>query len=117
MLEFNDKLIPTGNLLREETYLEPAPLRGRSLDNCFLLEVREGAPCCMLHNPNNKLTLSFFTNARYPYLQIYTPTHRKSIAIENLSGAPDCFNNGMGVLLLEARHSVTFNVLYQLSVE
>jgi aldose 1-epimerase len=117
MLEFNEKLIPTGNLLRNDTYQQPASLRGQSLDNCFLLEIQEGTPCCVLHNPNNKLTLSLFTNARYPYLQIYTPTHRKSIAIENLSGAPDCFNNGMGVLLLEARHSVTFNVYYQLSVE
>jgi len=117
MLEFNDQLIPTGHLLHDPSFLEPALLNDRFLDNCFLLEVQEGTPCCILHNPNNGLTLSIFTNARYPYLQLYTPPHRQSIAIENLSGAPDCFNNGMGLLLLEPRRTVTFNVLYQLSVE
>lgn len=116
MLEFNAQLIPTGKLLTDLSFATPARLNDRFLDNCFLLDVKEGAPCCELHNPNNGLTLTFFTNARYPYLQIYTPDHRKSIAIENLSGAPDCFNNGMGLILLEPRQTASFNVYYQLSV-
>lgn len=116
MLEFDEKLIPTGNLLHDTSFAQPTRLNDRFLDNCFLLEVPESTPCCVLHNPNNGLALSFFTNARYSYLQVYTPDHRKSIAIENLSGAPDCFNNGMGLILLEPRQSVSFNVCYQLSV-
>lgn len=118
MLEFNDQLIPTGRLLEEPSFWQPALLKDRQLDNCFLLEVQEGTvPCCVLRNPQNGLTLTFYSNASYPYLQIYTPGHRKSIAIENLSGAPDCFNNGMGLTLLAPRHTATFNVWYQLSVE
>lgn len=117
MLEFNDQLIPTGQLLEETSFWQPALLKDRKLDNCFLLEVQEGTACCLLRNPQNGLALAFYTNANYPYLQIYTPDHRKSIAIENLSGAPDCFNNGMGLTLLAPRHTATFNVWYQLSVE
>lgn len=117
LLEFNDQLIPTGQILYDDTFLEPTLLNDRTLDNCFALEIQEGAPCCRLRNPQNGLVLTFYTNALYPYLQIYTPDHRKSIAIENLSGAPDCFNNGMGLILLAPRHSATFNVWYQLSVE
>jgi aldose 1-epimerase len=116
MLEFDDKLIPTGKYIPEPAFDAPAKLGQRKLDNCFLLQLREGYPCCVLRNPQNGLSLSFFTDTGYSYLQIYTPDHRKSIAIENLSGAPDCFNNGMGLMLLPPRRSETFHVWYQLSV-
>jgi aldose 1-epimerase len=49
-------------------------------------------------------------------LQIYTPATRDSIAVENLSGAPDCFNNGMGLLLLQPGHSQIFTVRYLVNV-
>ncbi len=116
MLEFNDKLIPTGKYITESTFNSPSRLGTRQFDNCFMLQVQEGLPCCVLRNPQNRLTLSFYTDTGYSYLQIYTPDHRKSIAIENLSGAPDCFNNGMGLMMLPPRRSETFHVWYQLSV-
>lgn len=116
MLEFNEQLIPTGKYIAEPTFNSPSRLGNRKLDNCFLLQVQEGLPCCVLRNPQNRLTLSFYTDSGYSFLQIYTPDHRKSIAIENLSGAPDCFNNGMGLMLLPPRRSETFQVWYQLSV-
>jgi aldose 1-epimerase len=116
MLEFDEKLIPTGKYIPEPAFTNPARLGNRKLDNCFLLQLREGYPCCILRNPKNGLSLSFTTDTGYSFLQIYTPDHRKSIAIENLSGAPDCFNNGMGLMLLPPRRSETFHVWYQLSV-
>jgi aldose 1-epimerase len=116
MLEFNERLLPTGNLEYDDRFAAPASLRNIQLDNCFLLNVVEGSPCCILHNPQNGLTLSFYTNMYYPYLQVYTPDHRKSIAIENLSSAPDAFNNGMGLMMLPPRQSQTFTVWYQLSM-
>lgn len=116
MLEFNDQLIPTGKYIPETGFSTASKLGKRQLDNCFLLQLREGFPCCVFRNPQNGLSLSFFTDTGYSYLQVYTPGHRKSIAIENLSGAPDCFNNGMGLMLLPPRRSETFHVWYQLSV-
>jgi len=116
MLEFDEKLIPTGKLLYEPSFIEPRLIADRFLDNCFFLQQEEGAPVCTLHNPSNGLILSFFTNSNYPYLQIYTPDHRGSIAIENLSGAPDCFNNGIGLKVLLPRRSETFNVWYKAQV-
>ena len=56
-------------------------------------------------------------DASYPYLQIYTPPGRDSIAVENLSGAPDCFNNKMGLHLLQPAHSQIFTVRYTVSVD
>jgi aldose 1-epimerase len=36
----------------------------------------------------------------YNFLQIYTPPHRKSIALEPLTGAPDAWNNKIGMIAL-----------------
>jgi aldose 1-epimerase len=116
LLEFNDKLIPTGQLLPHSKFNKPEKIGDTFLDNCFVLDELNGKPACTLRNPGNGLQLLFFPEKHYPYLQIYTPPHRDSIAIENLSGAPDCFNNGVGLTLLEPGHSQTFALGYQVLV-
>lgn len=115
MLEFNNQLLPTGQILPYDTFNEEKLIGKTQLDNCFLLNDSENYAACTLRNPANKLAISFFTDATYPYLQVYTPPHRRSIAIENLSGAPDCFNNKMGLTMLPPRHSNTYTVFYKLS--
>ncbi|MBO9636271.1 MAG: aldose 1-epimerase [Chitinophagaceae bacterium] len=116
MLESNEQIVPTGKTLFDDTFLNGAPIGDRFLDTCFLLDHEDGIPDCVLYNPENGLQLAFYTNNRYPYLQIYTPDHRESIAIENLSGAPNAFNNGMGLIRMLPRQSLTFNLWYQLSI-
>jgi aldose 1-epimerase len=113
MLEFNEALVPTGQLLNDASFITPVLLGDREIDNCFVLDHEKGLPCCVVYNPQNKLKLTFFASDLYRYLQIFTPKHRRSIAIENLSGAPDAFNNGIGLLWLEPRRSTTFNVWYR----
>jgi aldose 1-epimerase len=117
MLEFDEKLIPNGHLLPYNEFMEEKPIGSLQLDNCFLLNIDESYAACTLRTASGGLQVSFFPDATYPYLQIYTPPHRESIAIENLSAAPDAFNNGMGLLMLPARHTHTFTVHYQLSCE
>ena len=116
MLEFDDKLIPTGRLVRQNLFTEPRRIGPLFLDNCFLLNKARGKAACELLNPRNGLKVSFFPGEEYPYLQLFTPPHRKSIAIENLSAAPDSFNNRMGLLLLGPGQSQTFALRYQLSL-
>jgi aldose 1-epimerase len=116
IIEFDDKLIPTGKLLEYNLFNESHPVGDIQLDNCFMIEPENGKPVCEIVNSSNGLKVGFFTDGSYPYLQIYTPSHRQSIAIENLSGAPDCFNNKMGLVLLKPRHSQTFTVQYQVTV-
>src|SRR5882757_414535 len=117
IVEFNDKLIPTGRLLQYDAFDSPRLVGDTFLDNCFVLKPGIVSPACELFNPANGLRVSFLPDASYPYLQIYTPNTRDSIAVENLSGAPDCFNNKMGLVLLEPGHSQIFTVRYQVSVE
>ncbi|NML19700.1 aldose 1-epimerase [Pseudoflavitalea sp. G-6-1-2] len=116
LLEFDEKLIPTGNTVFDDSFLYGAELGSRHLDNCFLLDNEEGTPCCILYNPENQLRIAFYVNARYPYLQIYTPDDRESIAIENLSAAPNSFNNGMGLIRMSPRQTLTFSCWYQASI-
>jgi aldose 1-epimerase len=116
MVEFDERLLPTGKLIHDQTLSTAARIGDRQLDNCFVVQPIEQKPCAVFFNPGNGVYVSIFTNSRYPYLQLYTPPHRKSIAIENLSAAPDCYNNGMGLLMLEPSRSQTFTVWYQAGV-
>ena len=116
IVEFDQRLVPTGRLAQYEVFETARPLGDVFLDNCFALKPEIVSAACELYNPANGLRVSFYPDANYPYLQIYTPNTRESIAVENLSGAPDCFNNKMGLLLLEPGHSQIFTVRYKISV-
>jgi aldose 1-epimerase len=113
-LAFDEKLIPLGHIIETEKFLSPRLIGPESFDHCFLLEPDSGTPAATLENPSNGLHLSFYPDKFYPYLQIYTPDDRRTIAIENLSSAPDSFNNGLGLIILEPGDSQSFSVLYQL---
>lgn len=113
-LAFNEKLIPLGHTIDAPDFYSPKLIGDAFFDNCFLLEQDPGIPAAVLENPANGLRLSFFPDRYYPFLQIYTPEDRRSIAIENLSSAPDSFNNGLGLTILKPSGSQSFKVLYQL---
>jgi len=116
-LELDTALVPTGRLLPYPGFLEEAPIGDTVLNNCFVLNPDEGGSACTLRHPVNGLQLSIFPDASYPYILLYTPPHRRSIAIENLSAPPDAFNNKMGLLLLPPGDTRTFTVYYQLTCE
>ncbi len=108
---FDDALIPTGEIISDERFIKTASLKNITLDNCFKLNNTVDANCIV---KGNLLSLQISSNHNYPYLQIYTPPHRKSIAIENLSAAPDAFNNKMGLLYIESNKEYEFVATYQL---
>lgn len=116
MLEFDDHLIPTGKLSQYGIFGAARPIGDAFLDNCFSLKPDLAGAACEIRHPDRGLTIAFFPDSSYPYLQIYTPPDRTSIAIENLSGAPDCFNNKMGLTLLSPGHSQIFTLRYKVGV-
>jgi len=117
IVEFDQRLIPTGKLLQYNAFENPRLLGDTFLDNCFTLKQELVSPACELFNPANGLRVSFYPDTSYPYLQIYTPSTRQSIAVEILSGAPDCFSNKMGLTLLQPGHSQIFTTRYKVSVQ
>jgi aldose 1-epimerase len=108
IVEFNAQLVPTGALLPYDRFLGASPLDGIPLDNSFVLNFGQHASSCTLRDPRKHIAITFYPDNSYPILQIYIPPHRMSIAIENLTGAPNAFNNGMGLVALPAGESRTF---------
>ncbi|RTL49891.1 MAG: aldose 1-epimerase [Sphingobacteriales bacterium] len=108
-VEFDERLLPTGVTIDDHRFVKGTNLKGIDLDNCFLLNASE-PPRCLLKN--NLMELYIQPDTAYPYLQVYIPPHRNSIAIENLSSAPDAFNNEMGLLWLKPNQHHIFSTSY-----
>jgi aldose 1-epimerase len=112
MLEFDDELIPTGKYIPYKEFNELKKFGTTWFDNCFTVNFEEGQPSCIFRNPNKNIEVQIHPSTSYPYLQFFTPDHRKSIAIENLSAAPDAFNNGIGLKVLAPQECASFNTKY-----
>lgn len=111
-LEFDKALLPTGKKKKDNRFIKGLSLKGIVLDNSF--EYLPNQPKkCILKSKDIQLTVE--ASDQYPILQVYTPPTRKSIAIENLSGAPDNFNNGIGLLMLEPNKKYVFGTSYHIS--
>ncbi|WP_165090097.1 aldose 1-epimerase [Neisseria yangbaofengii] len=113
-LEFDQDLVANGNILPDTRFQTALSMQGITLDNSFVLADFD-KPACVLSGEN--LQLRIYPDSGYPYLQIYIPPTRDSIALENLSGAPDCFNNGLGLQVLQAGETQTFSTRYVLSLQ
>ena len=111
MLEFIN-LIPSGKLLHSTVFTSAERIGETALDNSFVLDFSEAQPMCVLRDPATGWQLEIRPDKSYPYLQIYIPPHRNSIAIENLSAPPDAFNNGIGLITLAAGASTSFTTQY-----
>jgi aldose 1-epimerase len=112
MLEFDSELIPTGKLVPYKEFETLKTFGPTWFDNCFTVDFNAGEPLCILRNPKRKIEVQIYPSVSYPYIQFYTPDHRQSIAIENLSAAPDAFNNRMGLQILQPFSSASFNTKF-----
>ena len=116
MVEFNGELMPTEKLIPYKEFDKLKELGNTFFDNCFTLNFSEGQPICLLQNLEKNIELEIHTDESYPYLQLYTPPHRNSIAIENISGAPNAFNNKTGFKTLAPGESAYFDTAYKISL-
>lgn len=108
ILEFDEALIPTGRLEPYDTFNAIRHFGPSKFDNCFTLNFSACQPLVVVRNPHKKVQLEIRPHHSYPYLQIFTPDHRRSIAIENLSAAPDALNNHLGLKVLEPNQQEHF---------
>jgi aldose 1-epimerase len=114
IVEFDDSLLPTRNLHPYHHFQQPELLNSSQLDNCFVLNHSSSGEACKLINAEDNIQLTISANENYPYLQVYTPPHRNSIAIENLSSIPDAFNNHIGLIVLAAGETESFSCSYKI---
>lgn len=114
LVEFDEALVPTGSLTPYSTFNNFKKLGDTFFDNCFSLKNNTVA-ACILKDEKQQLQIEIWADDNYPYLQIYTPPNRQSIAVENLSAAPDAFNNGMGLIMLKPATTVQFAATYKIT--
>ncbi len=112
---FNKELVPTGEKIPYSDFSSLKPIGSIHLDNSFVLDMQECQPLCVLRNKDAGVEVQLYPGQSYPILQIYTPDHRNSIAIENLSGPPNAFNMGKGFITLEAGESAVFETSYRIN--
>ncbi|RZM19112.1 MAG: aldose 1-epimerase [Pedobacter sp.] len=113
IVEF-EEMIPTGKLIPYQEFGSLKKIAATTFDDCFTVNFAECQPMLVLRDAAQQLQLELYPERSYPYLQIYTPPHRKSIAFENLSAAPDAFNNGMGLITMQPGEERAFVVVFAL---
>ncbi len=95
----DEAMIPTGELHPDTRFSTRQPIGDTVLDNCFLLD--PGQDTAILAGPAGRLIYRQESGAgKFPYLQVFTPPHRQSIALEPMSCNIDAFNNGQGLWTL-----------------
>jgi aldose 1-epimerase len=112
MLDVDEQMIPNGSQLPFRQFDTPQTLADTSLDTGFLIENQEIFET-QVFDPNTKIKFTVWQeagNEGYKYLQVYTPPHRQSIAIEPMS----CRANALqdmdgGIQLLASGNSQTFS--------
>lgn len=107
-LKVDEWMIPTGQYEAFPGFSKPAAIGDRFLDACLELEDTAGMPVCHLLDRAQGLKLSVSQEAATSrYLQVFTHPNRHGIALEPMSCAPDAFNNGLGLQVLEPKASLT----------
>ncbi|RYD82760.1 MAG: aldose 1-epimerase [Sphingobacteriales bacterium] len=115
LLEFDEDLIPTKKILPNNQFIKMVKIGDTRLDTSFLLKPTTNNPVAILRDEEKNLQLEILPDKSYPILQVYIPDHRQSIAIENLSGAPDAFNNQLHLNIVPAGKEVIFKTSYKIS--
>ncbi|MBO9703308.1 MAG: aldose 1-epimerase [Sporocytophaga sp.] len=77
-------------------YTGNEPLGNNFLDSCFRYKTGEVS----IEDKKLGIKLTFDSNKDFPYVHVYTPAHRKFIAIEPMTCVPDSFNNKVGLKIL-----------------
>lgn len=113
LVKIDEHMIPTGVEEYYDQFEIQKAIGDSSFDSCFNIgedyEV-EGEKKFVLNLKTSNGKLSYWQEtgpSKYNYIQLYTPPHRNSIAIEPMTCNIDAFNNGNGLLHLKAGQSVS----------
>lgn len=105
----DDIMIPTLETKPYNHFQKFEPVNNHTFDTCFSLD--RNTPINTLHykDKNKKVHLCIEIPAKdYPFVQIYIPPHRNSIAIEPMTCIADAFNNKVGLIELQPAEQKEF---------
>jgi len=113
ILKVDKRNIPTGESISYNKFNKLTTILDINLDNCFRLSEENERAETIIMNKSSDFGYKIWQETgsyKYNYLQIYTPPHRKSIAIEPMTCIPDAFNNKEGLIILSPSES--FSVIW-----
>jgi len=95
-----NKMIPTGKLVDYEQFRTAAPIGQTPFDLGFYINNDGQEAITTLFDEEADVSL-LISQKNCPYLQVFIPPSRDSIAIEPMTCASNAFNNGMGLEILK----------------
>ncbi|MCS7004134.1 MAG: aldose 1-epimerase [Cytophagales bacterium] len=98
------QMCPTGEKSFFDAYLQSTPLGNNFFDDCFAIEKNGEKAETHLYSPSSRKKLIVWQetgNSKFNYLQIFTPSHRNSIAIEPMTCSVNAFNTKEGLIVLK----------------
>jgi aldose 1-epimerase len=100
LIVVDDRMLPTGEKVPFDDFKTLRQIKETRLDTGFVLkESAETNATVVLKFKNKKL--KYWQNAQdWRFLQVFTPPHRDSVAVEPMSCAADAFNTGDGLKIL-----------------
>ncbi|WMX15076.1 MULTISPECIES: aldose 1-epimerase [unclassified Aureispira] len=105
-IQTDETMIPIG--INTASFPNPLLLEQEQFDTGFILE----APEIHYKTPDYQIRIYIEQDMTQPYVQLYTPAHRQSIAIEPMTAATDCYNNNWGTreLLPQETYRATWQI-------
>ncbi|MGM5469469.1 aldose 1-epimerase [Flavobacteriaceae bacterium LMO-SS05] len=103
----NDKMIPDGEKAMD--WDKPLKIGDKTFDDCYILS----SNIAELKTPEYHLNFSF--SSKNSYLQLFTPDHRKSIAIEPQTAPGNSFNSKVGLQVLKPEE--TYSLKWKINIE
>ncbi|WP_422355221.1 aldose 1-epimerase [Roseivirga pacifica] len=109
----DDMLLPNGKITEENTYNTATQIKETEFDTCFKLSDKQGLNHTHLYYPDGGL-LDIWQEDLFPFIQVYTPADRKTIAIEPMTCGVNAFNSGDELKFLDSGNdwSMRFGLTY-----
>ncbi|HMO40879.1 MAG TPA: hypothetical protein PKC76_16490 [Saprospiraceae bacterium] len=100
-VEVDARMLPTGQRTNYTQFIEFQTIKHTVFDTCFALTTEQPTAEVLLRSPDYGLCLWQETGpGKFNFLQLFTPPHRRSLAIEPMTCNIDAFNNGEGRISL-----------------
>lgn len=111
------RMIPTGRRQAFHRFLKTTEsdlqLGREQYDTCFLLNSLTNGNSSfksLIYSPVRDFTLIIEQSENLPYMQLFTPGDRQSLAVEPVSANINALQNGQGLSVLEPGESETFSI-------
>ena len=101
LILIDNRMLPTGEKQAYSTFNQLTKIGDTNLDNGFFITENDKQASVILASERGRLHYwQELGAAKWNFVQVFTPPHRKSIAVEPMTCNIDAFNNHDGLVLL-----------------